>query len=337
MFVNFVLPNEYGIPILSQTIIYPMLLPIFFLVGGFAALIIGANMLISGASSLARKMRISDLAIGLTIVAFGTSAPEFVVNIVASTQGLPDIVLGNVIGSNLFNLFLILGLAGIISPLLVQSSSVWKEIPISFFAIVVLLILANFSLYQADTRLDRTDGIILLALFAGFLYYVFRQFKSDPSTIDTQEKTLSSPKTIIYIIAGLAGLVLGGRLSIMGAVSLAEQFGLSERVIGLTIIAAGTSLPELATSVVAAIRKNNDIAMGNIIGSNIFNIFFILGSSAIINPIPYNSAYNVELYLLGLGTIFLFVAMFSGKQKMLDRWEAALLIGAYVAYTIWLL
>lgn len=314
-----------------------MLEPLFLLIAGFASLIIGANMLILGASSLARRMRITDLAIGLTIVAFGTSAPEFVVNFVASVQGHPDIVLGNVIGSNIFNLFLILGIAGLISPVLVQSSSVWKEIPISFFAIVVLLILANYSVMQKATILDRADGIILLALFAGFLFYVYKQFRSDPSTIGSQEKTFSTTKTIIYIIAGLAGLALGGRISITGAVSLAELLGLSERVIGLTIIAAGTSLPELATSVVAAIRKNNDIAMGNIIGSNIFNIFFILGSSALISPIHYNSAYNRELYLLGLGTLFLFVAMFSGKQRILDRWEAALLLSTYVAYTIWLL
>lgn len=303
---------------------------------GLALLIKGADWLVDGATVLAKKFKVSDLAIGLTIVAFGTSAPELVVNTIASYQGYQDIVFGNVIGSNNFNLFIILGIAGLITPLTVQSSTVWKEIPISFFAIVLLYILANGVAMGSPELLGRFDGIILLVCFILFLMYVRHQLKADAET--SAETVPSTPpfKMWGFIIIGLAGLVGGGQLVVTHAVKIASAMGMSEKLIGLTIIAASTSLPELATTVVAALKKNIDIAVGNIIGSNIFNIFLILSASSIISPIAYDTAFNLELYILGGGTLFLFIAMFTGKKKTLDRWEAAILLISYLVYMTYL-
>ena len=313
-----------------------MILQIIILVAGLLLLVKGADWLVDGASVLAKKYKVSDLAIGLTIVAFGTSAPELVVNSVASIGGYPDIVFGNVIGSNNFNLFIILGIAGLITPLAVQSSSVWKEIPFSLFAAGVLLVLANNYFSSDLPGLSMVDGFILLLLFAVFLYYVFTQLKADVSDDKIEQKHYSNLKIWGLILAGLGGLILGGKLVVDNAVSMAQSLGVSEKIIGLTIVAAGTSLPELATSVVASMKKNNDIAIGNIIGSNIFNIFLILGVSSLIKPLDFELAFNQDIYILIGGTVFLFLAMFLGKRKTLDRWEAALLLIAYLAYTIYL-
>ncbi|UZD21010.1 calcium/sodium antiporter [Algoriphagus halophytocola] len=313
-----------------------MILSLMLLLAGLLLLVKGADWLVDGASVLAKKHQVSDLAIGLTIVAFGTSAPELVVNSVASIGGYPDLVFGNVIGSNNFNLFMILGIAGLITPLAVQSSSVWKEIPFSMLAVLVLLFLANDYFSDALPALSIVDGLILLSFFFGFLYYVFTQLKSEPESGDFVVKDYSTLKIWGLIFAGLAGLIIGGKLVVDNAVSMAQSFGVSEKIIGLTIVAAGTSLPELATSVVASMKKNNDIAIGNIIGSNIFNIFLILGVSALIKPLNYSTPFNTDLYLLVAGTVFLFLAMFTGKRKRLDRWEAAILLLTYLGYTVYL-
>jgi cation:H+ antiporter len=275
------------------------------------------------------------LAIGLTVVAFGTSMPELVVNTFAAYQSHSDIVFGNIIGSNLFNLLAILGLAGLISPLLVQSSTVWKEIPLSLFAAVLLFLLAN-SFFSETAVLTRIDGVILLIFFGLFLYYVYKQLSGENVPLEVKHKDFSNLKIWMFIFFGLAFLVAGGRLVVVNAVNLAEYLGISQTVIGLTIVAAGTSLPELATSVVAAVKKNNDIAVGNIIGSNIFNIFFILGVSALIKPVDYNVKFNEDLFLLIAATVLLFIAMFSGKKRKLDRWEAAILLLMYIGYTVYL-
>jgi cation:H+ antiporter len=310
-----------------------MILQLVLLIIGLLLLVKGADWLVDGASVLAKKKNVSDLAIGLTIVAFGTSAPELVVNAVASSGNYPDIVFGNVIGSNNFNLFIILGLSGLIIPLSVQSSSVWKEIPFSLFAAIVLFFLANNYLLTESKDLSRWDAGILLIFFAAFLYYVATQLKSEPS-LETQEvKNYSTQKIWGLIIIGLVGLVGGGKLVVDNAVSMAQSLGVSEKIIGLTIVAAGTSLPELATSVVAAMKKNADIAIGNIIGSNIFNIFLILGVSGFIRPLAFNASFNTDLYILAGGTLFLFIAMFTGKKQRLDRWEAFLLLSSYLLYT----
>lgn len=309
-----------------------MLFPILWLILGLALLIKGADWLVDGASALAKKYRISDLAIGLTIVAFGTSAPELVINVMAGVQGHPEIVFANVIGSNNFNLLVILGIAGLITPLIVQSSTVWKEIPISFFAVVLIFFLANDFLSTSDPLLSRIDGFILLLFFGSFLFYVYKQLTSDPADLQSPQKEYSQFKIWLYILGGLAGLIFGGRLMVNSAIEIATVLGISEKIIGLTIIAAGTSLPELATSVIAALRKNVDIAVGNIIGSNIFNILLILAISALVKPVQYDTSFNTELYLLGGGTVFLFIAMFTGKKKNLDRWEAALLLVIFLIY-----
>ncbi len=311
-----------------------MVLSLGFILVGFVLLVFGANWMVDGASSLARKHNISDLVIGLTIVSFGTSAPELVVNLIASWQGHSDIVYGNVVGSNNFNLFLILGIAGLIFPIAVQRSTVWKEIPMSLAAAVLLLLLSNDFFVGSDLLLSRPDGLLLLGLFAAFLWYIFRQMRTERPLEESPTATYpSSLKIAGLIVFGLAGLVLGGKLVVDHAITIATNLGVSEKIIGLTIIAAGTSLPELVTSVVAAMKKNSDIAIGNVVGSNIFNVLLIISLSAVVNPIGYNASFNREIYLLIGGTLFLFVAMFSGGRRKLDRWEAAVLLLVYVAYT----
>lgn len=305
------------------------------IVAGFVALIFGANWLVDGASALAKKYHISDLAIGLTIVAFGTSAPELVVNAIASYQGYSDIVLGNIIGSNNFNLFIILGIAGLIFPISVQSSTVWREIPISLIAALILLILGNEIFISKLTEISRYDGLILIVLFALFLLYVYKQMKTEESVIITFESK-SNAKIWILIAGGFAGLIAGGQLVVNNSIGLATTLGVSEKIIGLTIVAAGTSLPELVTSVVAALKKNSDIAIGNVIGSNVFNILLILSISSFIRPIHFNPNFNLDIAILLGGTLFLFIAMFTGKRKKLDRWEASLLLGFYLVYTVYL-
>jgi len=314
-----------------------MLLEFVLLVVGFALLLKSADWLVNGASALAKKLNVSDLAIGLTVVAFGTSTPELVVNIFASAQNHPDIVLGNIIGSNNFNLFIILGISALISPLFVQSSTVKVEIPISLFAAVLLLLLTNNFFLSDEQNLTRVDGLILLILFFVFLYYVYSPLKNDTLNQNLSYKSMSNGKIALLVIAGLSGLTLGGRIVVTSSVEIAKLFNISEKIIGLTIVAAGTSLPEFATSVMATIKKNNDIAVGNIIGSNIFNIFFILAISTLINPIPYNIKFNTDLFLLITGTIILFISMFTGHRKKLDRWEGIFLLLIYFVHNYYFL
>lgn len=312
-----------------------MVTPILLIIIGFACLIFGANWLVDGASALAKKYKISDLAIGLTVVAFGTSAPELVVNIIASINGYSDIILGNIVGSNNFNLFIILGLSGIILPITVQSSTAWKEIPISLFVTVILLFLLNDFDFSQNSSLGRLDGIFLLVIFLLFLYYVFVQIKHDP---DTHTETVQKSTFRIWglILIGLSGLLVGGQLVVINSVSFANSLGVSEKIIGLTIVAAGTSLPELVTSIVAATKKNSDIAIGNVIGSNVFNILLILSISSLIRPIEYNSKFNLDMFILIGGTVFLLSSMLTGQRKKLDRWEAGVLFVFYLFYTVFL-
>lgn len=312
-----------------------LMLPLLLVITGFTALIFGANWLVDGASALAKKYKVSDLAIGLTIVAFGTSAPELVVNIIGSVNGYSDIVLGNVIGSNNFNLFIILGISGLILPIAVQSSTSWREIPISLFATGLVLLLVNDFAFSGTSNLVRNDGIILLVLFMAFLYYVFRQMKQDTAAQTTTVQK-SSIKIWGLIIVGLAGLIAGGQFVVTNSVIIANSMGVSEKIIGLTIVAAGTSLPELVTSIIAATKRNADIAIVNVIGSNIFNLLLILAISGIIKPIEYNPKFNTDLFILLSGTVFLFTSMLTGTRKKLDRWEAGILLVFYLCYTAYL-
>ncbi|MDX9903232.1 MAG: calcium/sodium antiporter [Bacteroidales bacterium] len=314
-----------------------MTLQIFLLLAGLGLVIAGAEWLVSGASSLARKFKIPDLTIGLTIVAFGTSAPELVVNLFASATDHQDIFFGNILGSNNFNLFIILGIAGLILPLKVQVSTVWKEIPMSLAALVIFYLMVHIPSPGGEQMLGRFDGLILLGLFVLFQYYIYRQIK-DYKPEDTEHKP-SGPliRMIIFIILGLAGLVIGGKLVLDNAVELAKAMGISEKVIGLTIIAAGTSLPELATSVVAAFRKNADIAVGNIVGSNIFNLLLIGGTVSLVSPVKYSPIFDIDFYILAAGTIVLFINLLTWRKHRLDRWEAAMLLLFYVGYTAYLI
>lgn len=312
-----------------------MVISLILIIVGFTSLIFGANWLVDGASALAKKNNISDLVIGLTIVALGTSAPELVVNSVASYNGFSDIIFGNIIGSNNFNLFIILGIAGLIYPITVQSSTAYKEIPISLVATILLLMLANNFFMENITEISRLDGLILLLCFLGFIYYVFSQLKRDiPEAITV--KHMSNYKIWGLITFGVAGLIIGGKLVVENSIDVATELGVSQKIIGLTIVAAGTSLPELVTSVIAAIKKNSDIAIGNVVGSSIFNILLILSVSSLISPIEYNSNFNQDLFVLIGGTVFLIVAMFIGKKNKLDRLEAFLLLAFYLGYTAYL-
>lgn len=324
-----------------------MLSPILFLIIGFVLLVKGADWLVDGASALARRIGVSDLAIGLTIVAFGTSMPEFMVNMIASVQGASDIAIGNVVGSNIFNILLILGVSAIIAPIVVQRSTTLKEIPFSFLAVVMLLIMANdvFVDGYARSELSRSDGLALIGFFVIFLIYTFglpRNGEETQAQTDTQRSMLAST---LFVLLGLAALIAGGKLTVDAAVTIARTLGLSEALIGLTIVAAGTSLPELATSTVAAYKKNADIAVGNIVGSNIFNIFWILGVSAVIRPIPFTPAANFDLWVLVATTVLLFFLIHNGwlwrrvflwwKQRtryVIRWWEGAIMLVLYVAY-----
>lgn len=311
---------------------------IFFLliIIGFIALIFGANWLVDGASALAKQYKISDLAIGLTIVAFGTSAPELIVNSVASFNGHSDIVLGNIIGSNNFNLFIILGIAGLVYPITIQSSTAWREIPISLVITGLFFMLANNFFLSDEVKISRFDGAILFISFVIFLYYVSKKMKIEESQVTSVSEKKSNLKIWILIIIGLLGLLIGGKLVVDNAVTVATNLGVSQKIIGLTIVAAGTSLPELLTSLIAAIKKNSDIAIGNVIGSNIFNILLILPISTFIKPIDYNQNFNQDTLILFGGTAFLIIAMITGKKRKLDRWESALLLGFYLFYTAYL-
>lgn len=311
-----------------------MVLEIILLIVGLGVLILGAEWLVTGATRLARRYNVSDLAIGLTIVAFGTSAPELVVNLFASLTEHQDICFGNILGSNNFNIFVVLGISGLIIPLKVQSSTIWKEIPFSLAAAVLLYLMANDFHSANKLLLGRIDGFILLTLFIFFQYYVYRQIRSDQLENFSVRTDISMVKVILMIVLGLAGLVIGGKLVVDNAVALAKYLGVSEKIIGLTIIAAGTSLPELATSAVAAFKKNADIAVGNIIGSNIFNILLIGGIVSLVKPVRYNTSFNNDFYMLAAGTMILFITMFTMKKRQLDRWEAGLLLFLYVAYTV---
>lgn len=314
-----------------------MLVEVSLLLVGFVILIKGADFLVNGSSSMAKKFGISNIAIGLTVVAFGTSTPELVVSGISAVSGKNDASFGNVIGSNNFNLLFILGVAGLIYPLVVLRNTIKFEVPISLLGVVVLFILVNDQLLwgASENYLSRLDSFILLLFFGGFMFYITRTMKADLPD-DGSIKVYKTPVAVGMVAVGLAMLIGGGTLVVNNAVAIAQRFGLSEKLIGLTILAAGTSLPELATSAVAAYRKNTDIAIGNVVGSNIFNIFFILSLTGLINPMAYSPAMNFDLSIAAGGTVVLMIFMFTINQRKLDRWEAFILLSGYVAYTLYL-
>ncbi|MEQ8533191.1 MAG: calcium/sodium antiporter [Imperialibacter sp.] len=320
-----------------------ILINIVLVIVGFVLLIKGADFLVSGASSLAKRFHVSDIAIGLTIVAMGTSAPELVVNIISGTEGYDGAVFGNIIGSNIFNMFLILGIAAVIYPISVQRSSLWKEIPYSLLATLVFFVLVNDVLFfgAKENILSIVDSVILLVMFSMFLLYIFFNLKKGGSSEGEEDIVVfTSVKTTLMVIGGLAGLTFGGKLIVDNAVAMARFFEVSERLIGLTILAAGTSLPELATTVVAALHKKSDLAIGNIIGSNVFNLLLVLGTSGLVSsgysPLTFDTVLNTDLYVIMGGTMMLFVFMYTFGKYKLDRAEGFLYLLCFFSYTYYL-
>ena len=307
------------------------------LVLGFFLLVKGGDLLVEGASSLAAKLRVSEIVIGLTVVAFGTSTPELVVNVFAASEGYGDVAFGNIIGSNIVNILLILGISGLIYPLTVQKNTVRKEIPFALLAAFLLLFLVNDSIFFNGTNmLSRLDGLVLLAFFGAFIIYVF--FLSRISANDSPEiKTRSYPLSVVFILVGLAGLTGGGKLVVDNAVNIAQKIGMSEKVIAATIVAFGTSMPELVTSAIAAKKRKSELAIGNIVGSNIFNILLVLGVTSFIRPVSYSRAFNRDGIVLLTSTLLLLLTMFTGKKRILDRWEAGLFLVLYGGYIVLIL
>lgn len=306
------------------------MLTYFLFIIGFFILIKGADLLIEGSSSIAKRLKIPSIVIGLTIVAFGTSAPEFVVSLLASVDGHADLAIGNILGSNIANILLILGVAAIIFPLTVKKNTALKEIPLSLLAIVVLGLMVNDR--TGFYGLSQIDGLVLLTFFVVFLYYTFSVSKNTKDVPIEDIKKLGTKKSILFILLGLLGLTLGGKWIVDGAIKIAEIFKISESIIGLTIVAIGTSLPELATSVIAAYKKQTDIAIGNVVGSNIFNIFWILGFSAVIHPIPFNNQANPDILMAIIASVILFLTMFVGKKRTIERWQGIAMVLLYIGY-----
>ena len=335
------------------------------IVVGFVALVKGADWLVDGASAIAKRFGISDLVIGLTVVAFGTSMPEFVVNMVSVAEGSTDLAITNIVGSNIINTFVILGLTALVYPIVSQKRSRDFDIPMSIIAGVLVLIFVAVQLPfgEAGKGIGHLGGGVLLAFFCYFLYNTFRNAKEGVKELKSEGvkelksegvkelksegvkelksegvKELTIQRAIGLIIGGLVGLVVGGELIVKSAVDLATRMGVSEAIIGLTIVALGTSLPELATSVIAAAKHNSDIAIGNVFGRNIFNVFFVLGTSAAIHPLPAYEGIELDACMAAMGSIIVWLAVKTDKDRKVQRWAGALLLivyGGYLAYRLW--
>jgi cation:H+ antiporter len=338
-----------------------MIFNILFLLLGFIILIKGADILVSGSSSLAKKFGLSGLMIGLTVVAFGTSAPELIVNIFSSIAGSSDIAMGNIIGSNISNILLILGISAIICNLQVADSVIKKQLPFSILSVLVLFFLINSSMLNSTgvDGLFRSGGLILIIFFSIFLYFTFSVSKNNPKEgkrslkdifkyilffflskkREKKEegiKELETWKVLTFITLGMIGLFIGGKLIVNNATELALSVGLSQAFIGLTVVALGTSLPELAASVIAARKNQIQIAVGNVIGSNIFNLLWVLGISSIIRPIDFNPALNFDILFLIFVSILLFGLVYMGKRFYFTKKEGYILVGLYIAYIIFI-
>ena len=319
---------------------------ILLLIGGLILILLGANGLTDGAASMAKRFRIPPIVIGLTIVAFGTSAPELTVSVSSALKGSADIAIGNVVGSNIFNTLMIVGCTALFAPIVITRNTLRKEIPLCILSSIVLLICANdvFLDKASENILNKVDGLLLLCFFVIFMGYTFA-IASKPATMEqqaehpvieeeTEIKSLPWWQSILYIIGGLAALIYGGQLFVDGATGIARNLGVSESIIGLTLVAGGTSLPELATSIVAALKKNPEIAIGNVIGSNLFNIFFVLGCSASITPLHLSGITNFDLFTLaGSGILLWLFGLFFAKRTI-TRIEGGIMILCYVAYTV---
>lgn len=316
-----------------------MLMGIIWLVVGLALILWGANMLTDGSSAIALRMGVSDLVVGLTIVAFGTSAPELVISLISGISGSAGLAIGNVVGSNIFNVLVIVGATALLSPIKVDKGIMTNEIPLVILASLALFVIGSSSYLGGGAPvISRVDGILLLLFFAVFMRYIFSQTKNSNSQEGEikEENLMAIWKAIAFTLIGLGALVFGGDRFVAGASAIAAGLGVSQAVIGLTIVAAGTSLPELATSVVAAIKGRPGLAVGNVVGSCIFNIFMILGLTATITPLPFSGIGMVDLLvLLGSAILFWIVGWFF-RERTIARWEGAVMVAFYVAFTAWL-
>ena len=318
-----------------------MLVYILFVVG-FVLLIKGADWLVSGSASVAKKYNISDLVIGLTIVSMGTSMPELIVNILASTSGASEIAIGNVVGSNIANILLILGVAAFIYPLAIKESTVMSQIPFSIIAILLVAFAANAPIFNPDYSLmiSQLDGVVFILFFALFMVYIIKLAREGRADMieEAPDKVLPMGKSILFILLGMVGLFLGGKWVVDGAIKIAEQFGLSQNLIGLTIVAIGTSLPELVTSAMAAYRKNTDIAVANVIGSNIFNLLWVLGISAMISPMKYDPVVNADIIVLLVATCLIIFSLMTGRAKnQIGKPTGIFFLACYIAYTAFII
>lgn len=306
----------------------PILLFVILLIG-FVMLIKGADFLIDGAVALSRKFRVPEIVIGLTVVAFGTSMPELVVNTFASFKGQGSIVYGNVIGSNIANILLILGITSLIKPIVMQKNTIWKEIPYSLIAVIVLFFLSR------NGTLFRGDAAVLLCFFVGFIIYIFFIAKTGELDAEENEEGMSTGKMTIYLVLGFVGLMYGGKLVVDSAVKIAQMLQVSEKLISLTIVSIGTSLPELAASITAARKGNSDMAIGNVVGSNIFNIFLIMGMSGLVKPIAYDFKFDFDFGVLLYATMILIFSAFVFKKHVIQKRKGALMLISYLIYLVY--
>lgn len=316
-----------------------MVIPILLLIVGLVILILGAEALVRGASSLAKKMGISSLVIGLTVVAFGTSMPEMVVSVYSAFTGNTDIAIGNVVGSNIANILLILGAAAIIYPISVKDTTAWREIPFALLAIILVFTMGNDGWLDKVNfnAITRTDGLSLLSLFFIFLVYTYGLGKQKGESGGEVVKQYPISTSALLCFLGIGALTSGGKLVVDNATILARLWGMSDSLIGLTIVAVGTSLPELATSVVAAIKKQSDIVVGNVIGSCIFNVFWILGVSSLVSPLPFSATIDSDVLVAIIATLITFMALFVGSRNRIDRWQGIVFVSSYVVYVLYLI
>lgn len=314
-----------------------MTLQILILLGGLALILFGANWLVDGSSSIAKRFGISEFVIGLTIVGIGTSTPEMVVSFLSAFQGKADMAIGNIVGSNIFNTLMILGVTAMIAPMAITKSNLKRDIPLNIIVTVILILLGmNFTIFGlGQDQLSRIDGAILLAIFA---WYLYTSFKSD--TADEDGEGIKEYKTgisVLLIVAGLGALIAGGKLFVNSATELAKMFGVSDKFIAITVMAAGTSMPELATCVVAALKGRGQLALGNVLGSNISNILLILGGSALINPLSFGGMTYVDLGVVLAGAIFILASAYMFKKKQMDRFEGIILLLMEAGYMWYLI
>lgn len=316
-----------------------MTLQIFILLAGLLLILFGANWLVDGSSSIAKRFGISEFVIGLTIVGIGTSTPEMVVSFMSSFQGKADMAIGNIVGSNIFNTLMILGVTALISPLAITKNNLKRDIPLNIIVTVMLILLGmNLTIFgKGQDQLSRIDGAILLALFAGYLWTSFKSDQGDSEEGGEGIKEYKNGVSVLMIIAGLAGLIVGGRLFVNSATELAKMFGVSDKFIAITIMAAGTSMPELATCVVAALKGRGQLALGNVLGSNIANILLILGGAALINPLSFAGMTYVDLGIILIGALVILASAFMFKKKELDRYEGAIFVLMEIGYMWYLI